>query len=86
MLRTDVWDRQQAVKAAKPFDKNKNGKIDGEEIDALRKEFLKRPTGYLKFYDLNHDGQLDDVEIDGIKLPTPKVEKRKHKAKPLFDF
>src|SRR5258708_9922493 len=49
------------------YDKNGNGIIDGEEKDALRKDFAADPKGDLKQYDTNGDGKLSDEEIAAIK-------------------
>ncbi len=49
------------------YDKNGNGVIDGEEADALRKDFAADPNGTLKQFDLNGDGKLSDEEIAAIK-------------------
>lgn len=44
------------------YDKNSNGKIDGDEVDALKKDFAAgKPE--LKFLDTNNDGTLSDEEI-----------------------
>jgi hypothetical protein len=49
------------------YDKNGNGIIDGDEKEALRKDFAKDPQGELKALDKNGDGKLDDDEIAAIK-------------------
>lgn len=47
------------------YDKNNNGKIDGEEVDALKKDFAAgKPE--LKVLDTNNDGSLSDEEIAAI--------------------
>ena len=47
------------------YDKNGNGKIDGDEVDILRKDFAAgKPE--LKALDLNNDGSLSDTEIAAI--------------------
>ncbi len=44
------------------YDKNANGKIDGEEVDALKKDFAAgKPE--LKALDTNKDGTLSDEEV-----------------------
>jgi len=46
------------------YDKNDNSKIDGEEVDALKKDFAAgKPE--LKALDTNKDGALSDEEIAG---------------------
>src|SRR5262245_59481915 len=54
------------------YDKNKNGVIDGEEKDALRKDYAADPQGELKRFDTNNNGKLDDDEIAAIKPPAGK--------------
>ena len=51
----------------KKYDADKNGKIDGTEIEALRKAFDADKTGPLKRLDANNDGTLDDTEVAAIK-------------------
>jgi Ca2+-binding EF-hand superfamily protein len=47
------------------YDKNGNGKIDGDEVDALKKDFAAgKPE--LKALDTNNDGTLSDEEIAAI--------------------
>ena len=47
------------------YDKNANGKIDGEEVDALKKDFAAgKPE--VKALDTNHDGTLSDEEIAAV--------------------
>jgi Ca2+-binding EF-hand superfamily protein len=60
---------KKAVKAVlAEYDKNNNGIIDGEEVDAVRKAYEADPNGPLKRFDLNSDGKLDDTEIAAIHL------------------
>lgn len=59
------------------YDTNKNGKIDGEEMEALRKDFAKDPNGDLKAYDTNKNGKLDDDEIAAIKPGAGKKDAKK---------
>lgn len=70
-----------AHRAAKPFDKNKDGKIAGDESTELRKAFEADKTGPLKPLDRNADGKLDDNEIAAIHFRKPgeggKVGKKK---------
>ena len=49
------------------YDTNKNGVIDADEKEALRKDFAKDKDGELKALDKNADGKLDDDEIAAIK-------------------
>jgi len=47
------------------YDKNSNGKIDGDEVEALKKDFAAgKPE--LKALDTNGDGSLSDEEIAAI--------------------
>ena len=62
-----------AERAARPrmllktYDTDKNGSIDGSEIEALRKAFDADKTGPLQKLDANSDGTLDDSEVAAIK-------------------
>ena len=51
------------------FDKNKNGIIDGDEIEAVRKAYAADPKGPFARYDTDHDGKLSDAEIAAILPP-----------------
>jgi hypothetical protein len=67
---------KKAVKAVlAEYDKNNNGIIDGDEVDAVKKAYEADPNGPLKRFDLNTDGKLDDTEIGSIHLG------KKHKNK-----
>jgi Ca2+-binding EF-hand superfamily protein len=54
------------------YDKNNNGVIDGDEKDALRKDFAASRDGALKKFDKNKDGKLDDEEIAALKVTSEK--------------
>ena len=58
------------------FDKNKNGVIDGDEIEAVRKAYAADPKGQFARYDADHDGKLSDAEIAEIKPPGAKGAKK----------
>ena len=58
------------------FDKNKNGVIDGDEIEAVRKAYAGDPKGQFARYDADHDGKLSDAEIAEIKPPGAKGAKK----------
>jgi len=45
------------------YDLNKNGKLDPDEVAAIRKDFAANPTGELARFDKDHDGKLSDEEI-----------------------
>ena len=48
------------------YDKNGNGVIDGDEVEAAKKGYEADKTGPLKRFDTNNDGKLDDTEIAAI--------------------
>jgi hypothetical protein len=63
-------DKKAAKKAVKAilaqYDKNSNGIIDGDEVDAVKQAYVADPNGPLKRFDTNADGKLDDTEIAAI--------------------
>jgi hypothetical protein len=63
------------------YDKNGNGVIDGDEIEAVRKDFAAEPDGDLKRFDTNKDGKLDDTEIAAMKPPGGKNKDGEKKSK-----
>lgn len=65
----------------KKYDTDKNGAIDGTEVEALRKAFDADQTGPLKKLDANNDGTLDDKEITAIKARHGKGEGKRAAAK-----
>ena len=82
-----------AERAARPgmllktYDTDKNGAIDGSEVEALKKAFDADKTGPLKKLDTNSDGTLDDSEVAAIKArkgkgkgAAGKVGERKNKS------
>lgn len=84
-----------AERAARPgmllktYDTDKNGAIDGTEIEALKIAFDADKTGPLQKLDTNTNDTLDDSEIAAIKAhhrknkgtgAGRKVGKRKNKA------
>ena len=56
-----------AIDEAKAADQNKDGKITGTEVTALRSAFSKNPKSWLYIFDANGNRLLDDNEIAGIK-------------------
>ncbi len=57
------------------YDKDGNGKIDGAEVDALKKDFAAgKPE--VKALDANNDGTLSDEEIAAVGA---KKKKKKNK-------
>jgi len=59
------------------YDKNANGKLDPDEVEAVKKAFATDPD--LKQYDTNNDGKLDDNEVAAIK-PAEHKKKKKDKS------
>lgn len=52
------------AKLLEKYDKNKDGKLDESEKEALKKD---RQAEMLKKYDKNGDGKLDDAEKEAAK-------------------
>ena len=69
------------------YDTSNNGKLEADEIAAIRADFAKSPSALLKTYDSNHDGMLSDDEIAAIPStktedqPAPAAVKKKQKKK-----
>ena len=61
-----------AAQVLEKFDTDKNGKIDGDEVAALRAAFAGADAAKLKHFDTNGDGKLDDGEIAAIKAEGKK--------------
>jgi hypothetical protein len=59
------------------YDKNNNGIIDGDEVDAVKKGYASEPNGILKRFDTNSDGKLDDTEIAAIRAGKKGGKKKK---------
>jgi len=57
------------------YDKNGNGKLDPDEVEAVKAAFATDPD--LKQYDTNGDGKLDDNEVAAIKPAEHKKKKAK---------
>ena len=55
------------------YDKNSNGFIDADEVEAIQKAFGKDAA--LKPFDKDGDGKLDDIEVSAIN-PTAKKKKK----------
>lgn len=62
----------------KKYDTDKNGAIDGTEVEALRKAFDNDP---LRKLDANKDGMLGDEEIATIKVRHGKGKGAARKSK-----
>ncbi len=61
----------------KKFDLNANGKIDGAELEAVRKDFTGSADLNIKALDKDHDGKLTDTEIEALNTAAPKKIKKK---------
>ena len=59
------------------YDVNKNGKLDPDEIAALKKDFAANPKGELARLDTNHDGKLSDEEIAALTPGSGKKSDKK---------
>ena len=55
------------------YDKNNNGFIDADEVEAIQKAFATDVA--LKQFDKNGDGKLDDIEVSAMN-PQPKKKKK----------
>ncbi len=64
----DKTERREKAKIIREYDKNSDGKIDGDEKDALRKAFETDKSATMKSLDSNSNGKLDDSEIDALKV------------------
>lgn len=67
---------QGPLKVLRGFDANKNGRIDGAEVEKLREAFAGALHQDLARYDLNSDGKLDDREVSMIRLKASTVTPR----------
>lgn len=55
--------RKAVVAIVREIDADKNRKVEGAEVEALRKKFAAEPKGSLANVDRNGNGKLDDDEI-----------------------
>ena len=62
------------------YDANKNGTLDPEEFEAVRKDFAAVGKGPLKRVDANKDGKLSDDEIAALQPAPKKVSKKGKKS------
>ena len=60
--------RMNVRKVMTQFDKDKNGKIEGTEAEALRKAFEGDLKSQLSKFDRDGNGKLDDAEVAAIKV------------------
>jgi hypothetical protein len=67
---------QGPLKVLRGLDANKNGRIDGPEVEKLREAFAGALHQDLARYDLNSDGKLDDREVSMIRLKASTVTPR----------
>ena len=63
------------AKLVAKYDKNGDGTLDAEEMEALRKDVEADKDGDLKAYDKDGDGKLSDEEISAIKPGASKTPK-----------
>lgn len=63
------------------YDKNHDGKLDGDELAQIKSDFLADPKGELKKFDTDHDGKLSDDELAAISGKKGKGEKSGAKKK-----
>jgi len=63
----DIKPKMGPRKVLTQFDTNKNGKIDGNEVEELRKAFAGDLKAQLAKLDKDGNGKLDDAEIAAIK-------------------
>jgi hypothetical protein len=59
--------KAKAFAEAQKFDANRNGRIEGPEVSALRTAFAKQSKDTLSFFDANRNRSLDDYEVAKIK-------------------
>ena len=62
------------------YDVNKDGTLQVEEIEALKKDFADNKTEGLKRYDVNGNGKIDEDEMAAIKTDFATAVKQ-HKKK-----
>jgi Ca2+-binding EF-hand superfamily protein len=68
---------KKSSKTLEKYDKNKNGKLDEDELAQLQKD---RRAEAIKKYDKNGDGVLDDAEKEAAKGEIKKEEKQKRES------
>ena len=59
-------------KTLRELDKNGNHQIDGDEVDALKKQFAAEQKSGLGRFDKNADSKLDDAEVKAINAVMAK--------------
>ena len=64
-------DSQVGTRVIALYDADRNGTIDGAEIDTLRSAFAAKPKADLRHFDSNKDNALSDEEISAIKMSGP---------------
>ncbi len=67
---------QRPGQVVRGLDKDGNHKIDGDEIEALKKAFTADPKGPLAALDKNKDSMLEDDEIAALNARLGKHEAR----------
>ena len=71
-------EKKARTEAVRHFDTNGDGKLEGDEAEAVRKSFAAEPNGPAKSLDADQNGQIEDVEITSAQV-KPKGEKKKQK-------
>ena len=72
----DAGKAHRAGKVVHSLDKNSNHQIDGDEVDALKKDFAAEPKGPLAALDKNGNGTLEDDEIAALNARMSKHAER----------
>jgi hypothetical protein len=67
---------RRSIHAVQSYDTNKNGQIDGDEVEALKKAFTADPKGALAFVDKNSSGTLEEDEISALNARLSKRAER----------
>jgi hypothetical protein len=62
-----------AVRALRPFDKDRSRSIDADELASLNESYAAAPTGPLATLDADNDGHIDAAEIASLSLGPPSV-------------
>lgn len=68
---------ERPAKTLRDLDKNANRQIDGDEVDALKKQFAAEPKSALARFDKNADSKLDDDEVKALNEVMAKRGQRK---------
>ena len=63
---------QRPVQVVRSYDKNSDGQIEGDEVEALKKGFADDPKGPLAVLDKNNNATLEDDEISAVNARLSK--------------